>query len=119
MFNLKRSPMLVADHKVMDGINAARMTLPRVWFDRTKCEAGLETLRQYAAEFDEKMRAFKDNPRPVHWSNHAADAFRYLCMAWKAMTATAGPQMPPGKLSTKKMTVNDLLKTTRQQRRWE
>ena len=118
LHNLKRHPMLVPDHKVMDGINAARLTLPRVWFDRTRCEAGLEALRQYAAEYDEKMRAFKDNPRPIHWSNHAADAFRYVCMAWREMTQPKKPEKLT-KVDAKPMTVNDLLKTHRPNRRWE
>jgi phage terminase large subunit len=62
---------------VDDGINSARMLLPRCWFDAEKCGRGLEALRQYRCDFDEKLKAFK--PRPRHdWTSHAADAFRYL-----------------------------------------
>lgn len=82
---LKRNPKLVPDHKVMDGINAARVTLPRVWFDRIRCADGIEALRQYRAEFDEKTKAFRDTPKH-DWTSHAADAFRYLCMAWRELT---------------------------------
>lgn len=62
---------------VDDGINAVRMLLPKCWFDATKCERGLESLRQYRTDFDEKLKTFR--PRPLHdWTSHAADAFRYL-----------------------------------------
>lgn len=82
MQELKLRPKVVANHKLMDGINAARMTLPRVWFDVVKCRDGIEALRQYRAEYDEKTRAFKNEPKH-DWTSHAADAFRYLCMAWR------------------------------------
>jgi hypothetical protein len=119
MYALKRNPLLVPDHKVMDGINAARLTLPRCYFDREACEAGLEALRQYAAEYDEKMRAFKDNPRPTHWSNHAADAFRYVCMAWREMAQPAPAPAKPTHVPVPKLTVNTLLKAAQRERRWE
>ena len=62
---------------VDDGINAARLLIPKCWFDRVKCERGLEALRQYRTDFDDKLKAFR--PRPLHdWTSHAADAFRYL-----------------------------------------
>lgn len=89
---LGRKPKLVPMHKIMDGVNAARMTMPVVWFDRFKCADGVEALRQYRAEYDEKTRAFKDNPRH-DWTSHSADAFRYLAMAWREMAVRPGP--PP------------------------
>lgn len=79
---LRRKPVLVPGHEVMDGINAARLTLPMMWFDRDKCADGIEALKQYRADFDEKLRTFKDNPRH-DWASHSADAFRYLAMAWR------------------------------------
>lgn len=81
---LGREPKLVPQHKIMDGINAARLSMPMVWFDRVKCADGVEALRQYRADFDEKTRAFKDAPRH-DWTSHSADAFRYLAMAWREM----------------------------------
>ena len=69
-------PCIVKDHRVDDRINAARLMLSRCWFDATKCERGIEALRQYRKEYDEKRRTFK--PRPVHdWASHGADAFGY------------------------------------------
>ncbi|WP_456705590.1 hypothetical protein [Bradyrhizobium sp. USDA 4452] len=80
---LGRSPDLVPAHKVMDGINAARVSFPNLWFDAERCRDGIEALRQYRADYDEKTRAFKDMPKH-DWTSHSADAFRYMCMAWRA-----------------------------------
>jgi phage terminase large subunit len=66
-------------HRVEDGINAVRVVIPRCWFDAKKCERGIEALKLYHAEQDEKLGILK--PHPVHdWTSHGADAFRYLAM---------------------------------------
>ena len=66
-------------HRVEDGINAVRTIIPRCWFDSRKCARGVDALKLYRAEFDDKLQALK--PRPVHdWTSHCADAFRYLAM---------------------------------------
>jgi len=62
-----------------DGIEAARAIFPRCWFDRKKCEQGLDALSSYRKEWDSKRNEFKQ--RPYHdWSSHGADAFRYLAV---------------------------------------
>ena len=101
------SPRLVPNHKVEDGINATRETLPSCWFDRKRCDYGLDALRQYRAEKVEDKGVFRD--KPLHdWTSHSADAFRYLAMAWRAMQ----PE-PPAKDVLKEMlkpiTFNDLM----------
>lgn len=64
---------------VDDGIQSARLMLNRCWFDRENTERGVEALKQYRREYDEKNKAFK--VRPLHdWTSHAADAFRYLAV---------------------------------------
>jgi len=65
--------------KVADGINAARMLIPKCYFDRDNCGEGLEMLRQYRQEWDEKRKSFRDHPRH-DYTSHAADAFRYLAV---------------------------------------
>ncbi len=81
----------------MDGINAARVLMPNVWFDKDKCSRGLEALRQYRREYDDKTRAFKE--RPLHdWTSHAADAFRYLAMAYRELTPRAPEKPKPQEL---------------------
>jgi hypothetical protein len=63
LWKLKRKPALVTRHNVIDGINAARLMFKVCAFDRVKCAAGLEALRQYRAEYDEKRKCFLDVPR--------------------------------------------------------
>jgi len=82
MMTLGLKPKLVPGHKIMDGINALRVMFPRIWWDRDKCRDGLEALRQYRADYDEKARVFRDHPKH-DWTSHAADAARYLAMAYR------------------------------------
>lgn len=64
---------------VEDGLHAAKLLIPRVWFDREKCKHALEALRQYHRAYNERSRTFRASP--VHdWSSHCADAFRYLAV---------------------------------------
>lgn len=92
MLELKLNPEVVANHSVEDGINAGRRVLPRCWFDEEYCQEGLECLVHYRAEWDTELRCFTD--KPVHdFSSHAADAFRYLAMAYEhAVGISAAPQ---------------------------
>lgn len=62
-----------------DGIQAVRRILPRCWFDN-KTKNGLNALRNYRRQYDEKRKVFFDHP--LHdWSSHFADSFRYLAIA--------------------------------------
>jgi phage terminase large subunit len=70
---------IVPKLSIEDGINAARMILPRCWFDRDKCQLGLEALRQYSWERNDKTGQMKNKPKHS-WASHAADAFRYLAV---------------------------------------
>ena len=59
---------------LQDQINAARLLLRRCWFDEGKCEAGIEGLRQYAWQYNEKLQQFVNEP--LHnWASHASSAF--------------------------------------------
>ena len=63
---------------VADGIQAVRRLLPRCWFDH-KTKPGLDAVRNYRREYNEKQQVFYD--KPLHdWSSHFADAFRYLAI---------------------------------------
>ena len=84
MIRFGAAPRLVPDHGKMDGINAARVTIPRVWWNVPQCEAGIERLRQYRQEWDDEKKTFRDNPRH-DWTSHGADAFRYLAVAWRSV----------------------------------
>jgi phage terminase large subunit len=69
------APRLEVDH----GIESVRNALPYCWFDREKCKLGIDALRQYRKQWDEKNQVFKN--KPLHdWCSHSADAFRYGCV---------------------------------------
>lgn len=64
---------------VADGIQAVRMMLPLCWFDADKCKMGVDALRMYRRDYDEKRQEFR--PTPYHdWTSHYADAFRYFAV---------------------------------------
>jgi len=73
------NPRVLPAMPVDDGIQAVRALLPRCWFDGERCARGLDALRQYRREYDDRLRTFRG--RPLHdWTSHAADGFRYLAM---------------------------------------
>lgn len=55
-------------------IARCRQIIPRCYFDREKCATGIEALRNYHKEWNEKNRAFSPNPKH-DWSSHSCDAF--------------------------------------------
>lgn len=74
-----------------DSINASRLLLPQCWFDAEKTRRGIECLRNYRREFDEKLKAFKD--RPLHdWTSHGSDAFAELAAGLKTAPKTEWKQ---------------------------
>jgi len=72
---IKISPRMSLD----DGIQAVRRLLPRCWFNVPKVQIGLNCLRNYRRDYDEKRKIFYE--RPLHdWSSHGSDSFRYLAL---------------------------------------
>ena len=123
LLELKRNPALVPAHGIMDGINAARVSFPKFWFDATRCKQGLEALRQYRADYDEKTKAFKNAPRH-DWTSHAADAFRYMAMAWKHMAPAKPVERPkhlvyeakPNGIVQSNMSVREIIELRKRQK---
>ncbi len=65
---------------LVDGIDAARNLFDKCWFDREKTADGMNALKNYRKQFDEKRQTFLNTP--YHdWSSNAADAFRYMAVA--------------------------------------
>ena len=70
---------IVAQTPLEDGIHAARMILPRCYFDADRCQVGLEALKHYRREYQDRLQSFR--PAPLHdWASHGADAFRGLAV---------------------------------------
>lgn len=70
---------VIPAQSVEDGINAVRMLLPRCWFDLEKTSKGMNGLRQYQREYNDKLSSFHNRPRH-DWASHPADAFRYMAL---------------------------------------
>ncbi len=85
-------PRIVPRLDVLDGISAARMVFPDVYFNcedpqaiKGPCSPLVEALKTYRREWDEDKKCF--NANPVHdWSSHYADVFRYLAVVVKKLT---------------------------------
>jgi hypothetical protein len=66
--------------EVMDGIEAVRQMLPRARFSAEQCHEGIEALRQYRADWQDKKGVLV--LKPLHdWTSHAADAMRYFAVS--------------------------------------
>lgn len=78
---------VVPQHSIEDGIEAVRQELPRCWFDKENCKAGIAALRAYTKDYDEQRQVWRDRPRH-DWASHGADAFRCGAMGHKGGPAT-------------------------------
>jgi len=83
-------PSLVPEMSLQDGIEAARLVLPKCWFDETRTYDGLEHLRAYMREWDERTQSFRSKPKHDQHS-HASDAFRYLALAARPVSRKTQP----------------------------
>lgn len=59
---------------IQDKIEAVRWVLPKVYIDADKCRDGINAMKNYRQEYDERLKTWKKEP--LHdWSSHYADAF--------------------------------------------
>jgi phage terminase large subunit len=66
--------------RIEDGIQAVRVMLPKCWFDIERCSKGVEALKLYRSDYDEKHGVMR--PRPIHdWTSHCADSFRMAAIS--------------------------------------
>jgi phage terminase large subunit len=69
---------------VKDGIDAVRMAMNRMWWDREKTDQGRDALKQYQEKWDEKRNI---SLGPLHnWASHASDALRIGIVALEEPT---------------------------------
>ena len=65
---------------ITEGITAVRRMLPKMRFDRSRCDVLVKAMKNYRKEWDEDRGVFKD--RPLHnWASHPADMIRAGAMA--------------------------------------
>ena len=113
-------PRIVPELGLIDGVQAARLTLEDCYFDEA-CREGIETLKQYQREYDEEKRCFRDKPRH-DWTSHYADAFRYACLVWREEMKPKEPEPPKFKAGVSidgikvGVTVSELIKEHRRRK---
>jgi len=76
---------------VVDGINAAKLELPRMWFNKATTGDGIEALRQYRTAYDKKLKTFSDTPHR-DWTTDIADAARYMAIVARHIAPKAPPK---------------------------
>lgn len=84
---------IVPSLSLQDGIQAARMCLPKCWFHRETTADGVEALKLYQREWDSDKKAFRDKPRH-DWTSHPADGFRMLALAYRELVPPEAPKPP-------------------------
>lgn len=84
----------------VERINASRMMLSRCVFDARQCRRGIEVLKNYRREWDDKRKTFKE--RPLHdWASHGADAFGEFAVNYQTQATRSEIRKPRiGHLST-------------------
>jgi phage terminase large subunit len=83
--------VVVPQYEELEGINVVRRMLGRTWIDPVRCERGLEALRGYRREYDERLRDWKKTP--LHsWGSHGADALRYFATGFDDTPSTWAPR---------------------------
>lgn len=81
---MKRNVVVLPALDVEEGIKAARLMFPRVYFDQDKTVELLESLKRYQRSINEKTR---EPGAPLHDKHsHDADMFRYVGMAVDQMS---------------------------------
>ena len=65
---------------INDGITAVRRMLPKMRFDKSRCDVLVKGMKNYRKEWDEDRGVFRN--KPLHnWASHPADMIRAGAMA--------------------------------------
>lgn len=65
-----------------DGIDATRTILGQCYFDADKCHRGINCIKNYKKDWDEKNKVFRTHPKH-DWASHGADALRTFATGHK------------------------------------
>jgi hypothetical protein len=96
---------------IADRINAARVVIPRVKFNKTKCKVGLEGLRSWSYAYNDITKTF--GSAPLHdWASHDGDGFSYGCQIMQMASPLPPPieEMKGIQVGQTKVSLNDLWK---------
>lgn len=84
---------VVAATSQQNSIAAARKVMEIAWFDKDKCKAGINALRQYHYDYDDQNKIFKVKPKH-DWSSHYADAFEIIGQVYANIVKDEGKEKP-------------------------
>jgi hypothetical protein len=85
-----RNTRVVPKLTLSEGLEKARQFVGKCWFDQHKCYRGIEALKLYRYEYNDKLGT--SAKKPLHdWCSHSADAFRYLAVGFKPESMNAEP----------------------------
>ena len=82
--------------RIEEGINAGRTIFSQCWFDKEKCHRGIQALKNYKKEWDDKNMVYRKHP--LHnWASHGADAFRTFAVTYRRpIHIPSGDEYDPG-----------------------
>ena len=90
LYELGMNITIVPRLSVDDGIQAVRRMLPDCWFNVPQVRQGVDCLRNYRREYDEKRNIFYD--KPLHdWASHGSDSMRYLAVGINETSSWSKP----------------------------
>jgi hypothetical protein len=81
--------VLSRDSNEMFGIECLRNTLPRFFFDQSKCDKGIKAIENFRKEWNEKLGCYRE--KSYHdWASHGAKALIYCAEAMQRIGSGAG-----------------------------
>jgi phage terminase large subunit len=95
-----------------DRVNAARVLTPRVAWNATNCERGLDGLRAWSYEYDEDQKTFSNEPKH-DWASHDGDGYSYGCLIMQQVVPEQKKDEPPRSIAVyhNTATLDDLYAT--------
>jgi phage terminase large subunit len=111
---IERVPKL----SVVDGINATKLELQRMWFNKATTGDGIEALRQYRTAYDEKLKRFADTPHR-DWTTDIDDAARYMAIVAREIAPPAKETKPPVGVSMSELSMDQFMDIEDEPERFE
>lgn len=104
---------ITPNSRIADRVNAARVLTPRVEFNATNCERGLDGLRAWSYEYNEETKIFSTEPRH-DWASHDGDGYSYGCliMAQAVHSKVNEDRMRGISVGIQSVTINDIIAST-------
>ncbi len=76
---------------ILDGIEAVRSSLGKMWFDQEACAPLIKSIDNYRQEYDQKKKVYKSSP--LHnWASHFCDGMRYLSTSLSKLRTGLTPE---------------------------